>query len=124
MVTAVAAGGNSSAFLTRAPDEFPDPPGPQLWQRCAIIRPFQPGCPVFTLLPRVCCFCFQARRPCRLHTAIEAASEEASTQAATKLLKPLMTAVDMVFGSAAALSATFGSKVRPCALRASRSELL
>ena len=33
VVSAVAAGGNSSAFLTRAPDEFPDGPGPQLWQR-------------------------------------------------------------------------------------------
>ena len=30
VVSAVAAGGNSSAFLTRAPDEFPDAPGPQV----------------------------------------------------------------------------------------------
>ena len=50
--------------------------------------------------------------PCRLQIAISAVSQEFSNQQASKLLKPLMTAVDMVFGSAAALSATFGSKVR------------
>jgi len=51
---------------------------------------------------------------CRLQTAISAVSQEGvSSQQASKLLKPLMTAVDMVFGSAAALSATFGSKVPP-----------
>lgn len=50
---------------------------------------------------------------CRLQSAIATASEAASTQAVTKLLKPLMTAVEMVFGSAAALSATFGSKALP-----------
>lgn len=48
---------------------------------------------------------------CRLQIAISAVSQETSNQQAGKLLKPLMTAVDMVFGSAAALSATFGSKV-------------
>jgi len=48
----------------------------------------------------------------RLQSAIGAVSQEGvSSQQASKLLKPLMTAVDMVFGSAAALSATFGSKV-------------
>lgn len=47
----------------------------------------------------------------RLQIAISAVSQESSNQQAGKLLKPLMTAVDMVFGSAAALSATFGSKV-------------
>lgn len=46
----------------------------------------------------------------RLQIAISAVSQEFSNQQASKLLKPLMTAVDMVFGSAAALSATFGSK--------------
>ena len=34
MVTVVVAGGNSSAFLTRAHDEFPPPAHPQLLQRC------------------------------------------------------------------------------------------
>ena len=33
MVSAIAAGGNSSAFLTSTPDEFPDQPGPQLLAR-------------------------------------------------------------------------------------------
>jgi hypothetical protein len=51
----------------------------------------------------------------RLQSAIGAVSQEGvSSQQASKLLKPLMTAVDMVFGSAAALSATFGSKVCTC----------
>ena len=35
MVTAVAAGGHGSAFLTRAADEFPEPRHPQLLERCS-----------------------------------------------------------------------------------------
>lgn len=34
VVTAVAAGGHGSAFLTRAADEFPEPRHPQLLERC------------------------------------------------------------------------------------------
>ena len=55
---------------------------------------------------------------CRLQTAINNAAEQASTSggdrrqgAGAKHLKPIQTAVELVFGSAAALSATFGYKV-------------
>ena len=51
----------------------------------------------------------------RLKLAIAAASDDTDPQAAAKGLKPIVTAVEMVFGSAAALSATFGSKVVPSA---------
>ena len=35
-MTAVAAGGHGSAFLTRAADEFPEPRHPQLLERCGV----------------------------------------------------------------------------------------
>jgi hypothetical protein len=38
VVTAVAAGGHGSAFLTRAADEFPESCTPQLQERCGIPR--------------------------------------------------------------------------------------
>lgn len=147
VVSAVAAGGNSSAFLTRAPDEFPDGPGPQLWQRyhchrgCpglishlmasrrqSVIRARQLSTPRFSLfaggllacsgsVPCVVSEPSDTALICRLQIAISAVSQETSNQQAGKLLKPLMIAVDMVFGSAAALSATFGSKVTRPALR-------
>lgn len=37
MVSGVVAGGSSSAFLTSAPDEFPDPKQPQLLDRSACV---------------------------------------------------------------------------------------
>ena len=69
---------------------------------------------------------------CRLREAIQSAAEQASSGSATssssstaagdrdrgpsaKHLKPIVTAVEMVFGSAAALSATFGFKVHSSA---------
>ena len=65
--------------------------------------------------------------PCRLQGAIDAAALSRpralsghSTQdgaapppEATRSLRPLTTAIEMVFGSAAALSATFGFRVGP-----------
>ena len=65
---------------------------------------------------------------CRLREAIQSAADQASSShnssssstasdrdrgPSAKHLKPIVTAVEMVFGSAAALSATFGFKVRP-----------
>lgn len=63
---------------------------------------------------------------CRLLSAIDAASVPLAEDMVAQLdltdkqhpevmphLKPLCTAIDMVFGSAAALSATFGFKVTP-----------
>ncbi|KAK9819719.1 hypothetical protein WJX72_001643 [[Myrmecia] bisecta] len=88
VVSAIIAGGYSSAFLTRAPDEFPETKTPQLWER--------------------------------LQTAINNAAAEQALVAASvreprlgpsaKHLKPIVTAVEMVFASAAALSAAFGLK--------------
>ena len=52
---------------------------------------------------------------CRLQTAIYLAATEASDQKAgpsSRHLKPIVHAVDMVFASAAAMSAAFGHKVR------------
>ncbi|KAK9909040.1 hypothetical protein WJX75_006403 [Coccomyxa subellipsoidea] len=91
VVSGVVAGGFSSAFLTSAPDEFPEPKQPHLLDR--------------------------------LLSAIDAASVPLAEDMVAQLdltdkqhpevmphLKPLCTAIDMVFGSAAALSATFGFK--------------
>ena len=39
VVTSIAAGGRGSAFLTRAPDEFPEPPSLQLFDKWATINP-------------------------------------------------------------------------------------
>ena len=65
---------------------------------------------------------------CRLREAIQSAADQASSShnssssstasdrdrgPSAKHLKPIVTAVEMVFGSAAALSATFGFKVLP-----------
>ena len=69
----------------------------------------------------------QGMMPCRLQGAIDAASlsrpgslsslslQDGSTPPpeATRALRPLTTAIEMVFGSAAALSATFGFRVCP-----------
>ena len=37
VISAVVAGGCSSAFLTRAPDEIPNTSPPQLWEKCACL---------------------------------------------------------------------------------------
>ena len=65
---------------------------------------------------------------CRLREAIQSAADQASSShnssssstasdrdrgPSAKHLKPIVTAVEMVFGSAAALSATFGFKALP-----------
>lgn len=71
---------------------------------------------------KVCCVA-----PGRLREAIQSAADQAGASAnsssstgserdrgpSAKHLKPIVTAVEMVFGSAAALSATFGYKVLP-----------
>ena len=55
---------------------------------------------------------------CRLRTCIAEAQSEAENlkklaSSSSKQMKNLVAAIDMVFGSAAALSATFGHKVEP-----------
>ena len=35
VISSVVAGGYSSAFLTRAPDEIPNTSPPHLWEKCA-----------------------------------------------------------------------------------------
>ncbi|KAL3132600.1 hypothetical protein ABBQ32_009129 [Trebouxia sp. C0010 RCD-2024] len=95
VVSSIVAGSYCSALLTRAPDELPDQ------------RP--------------------TRLADRLREAIQSAAEQAANSSGSsssstasdrdrgpsaKHLKPIVTAVEMVFGSAAALSATFGFKDR------------
>lgn len=96
VVSSMVAGSYCSALLTRAPDELPDQ------------RP--------------------TRLADRLREAIQSAADQAGASAnsssssstgserdrgpSAKHLKPIVTAVEMVFGSAAALSATFGYKDR------------
>eukprot|EP00803_Ostreobium_quekettii_P007034 evm.model.scf_2582.1 EVM.evm.TU.scf_2582.1 scf_2582:2859-15247(+) len=82
IVGTICAGGNASGFLTRSPDEIPDLPSVGLWDR--------------------------------MQDSIQAVREgnRDDTHECTSNMRSLVSAVEMVFGSAAALSATFGYKDR------------
>ena len=92
VVGSLVAGGNGSGFLTRAADELPEPRAPPLLER--------------------------------LQSAIDAAAQPAVVTASDpgiasiladaeqdRLQKNVVTAVEMIFGSAAATIAAFGRKV-------------
>ncbi|KAK9818463.1 hypothetical protein WJX74_005654 [Apatococcus lobatus] len=89
IVCAVIAGSNASAFLTRAQSEFPETSHVPLWTRlqCAI-------------------------QNVALEQSGAAAFQEGSkgSHPSAKHLKPITQAMELVFGSAAAISAAFGLK--------------
>jgi len=89
VVSALAAGGAASGFLVRGGDELPEP------------RPLQ-------LLERLQAAVAAAAAQDRHFSAEAAVSPEADAAA----VAGVVTAVGMIFGSAAALSAAFGHRVQ------------
>eukprot|EP00884_Botryococcus_braunii_P023346 jgi/Botrbrau1/9696/Bobra.0201s0026.1 len=89
LVSMVVAGGNSSGFLTRARDELPDAPTPQLLERLQ-----------------------SAIASCKQNAANNSKPAGLPQPLTSPSVQTLQTAIRMVFGSAAAISATFGFKDR------------